>query len=461
MLPVYTGHLAIAEYGALELFYTVMGVVSGLLSIGIAHATLRYYFEYDNEWERKELVTTNLITSLSISVLGGLLVLVFADTIMELLFQEAQYHYALYIIIATMVLELSSQVGLAYIRAKEYSIFFISVAIFKLIIQITINIYFVVYLSKGVEGVLFGNMIAVFVGWIVISWLVIKECGISFKIEKMINVVKYCAPLLISTIVAVAASTADRFLINKLLDIQHLGLYALAMKFALLIEVVIGEPFARSYGAYRFSIMKMKEAGQIQAKILKYLISVIGVCLVGIVYFAPDVVSVMSRSEYKNIDHYLMLACLAIAMRVINYPLQTGILYAKETKLFIKINAIEATTAIILNFLLIPAIGLYGACVSMLVSLAIGNIITHMASNKYFKVEYEYYRIGVLLLIILTFSSLYYLVLAIDIWQAFLLKILALIIMIITIYMSPVFVNTERKEVTSFIYKKLKYQLAF
>ncbi len=49
LLPVYTNYLTVSQYGAIELFYTIAAVVSSLLSIGIAHATLRFYFEYRDD----------------------------------------------------------------------------------------------------------------------------------------------------------------------------------------------------------------------------------------------------------------------------------------------------------------------------------------------------------------------------------------------------------------------------
>ena len=40
LLPLYTHYLTVSEYGALELFYAIMGVIFGVLSIGIAHAVI-------------------------------------------------------------------------------------------------------------------------------------------------------------------------------------------------------------------------------------------------------------------------------------------------------------------------------------------------------------------------------------------------------------------------------------
>ena len=53
LLPVYTNYLSVSEYGIVEIFYVISSVVSGILAIGLAHATLRFYFEFNDESDRK------------------------------------------------------------------------------------------------------------------------------------------------------------------------------------------------------------------------------------------------------------------------------------------------------------------------------------------------------------------------------------------------------------------------
>jgi len=114
LLPVYTNYLAVAEYGALELFYATAAVISSFVSVGIAHATLRFYYNYKESNDRKAVVSTNYLTSLAITILGGLLIGFWHDDITRAVFNDgAGYPHAVQIILVTLVFELSSQVCLA------------------------------------------------------------------------------------------------------------------------------------------------------------------------------------------------------------------------------------------------------------------------------------------------------------------------------------------------------------
>ena len=51
-------------------------------------------------------------------------------------------------VLATLVLELSSQISLAYIRARERSVMFVSVAFGKLVVQVVVNTLLVVKIGQ-------------------------------------------------------------------------------------------------------------------------------------------------------------------------------------------------------------------------------------------------------------------------------------------------------------------------
>ena len=142
LLPVYTNYLTTSEYGAIELFYAVSAVVFGFLSMGIAHATLRFYFEYDELADKHQVVSTNYVSSLIVSIIGVVFVGFWYKEISLLIFSSEEYSIGILFVLATIVFELSSQICLAYVRAIEKSLFFVYIAIAKLLIQVSVNIYF-------------------------------------------------------------------------------------------------------------------------------------------------------------------------------------------------------------------------------------------------------------------------------------------------------------------------------
>lgn len=390
LLPLYTNYLVPSEYGSLELFYVVSAVFSGFLSVGIAHATLRFYFDYDSAADRNSVVTTNLIASMLITTTGALAVGYWRKNLSVAVFGNTGYADGISIILITMVLELSSQVCLAYLRARELSFLFVILSLVKLLVQCGTNTYLVVYRSAGVEGVLFGNMLAVGVGWLILIVFTIRNCGLRFEMGKAIPCLKYSFPFLLSTLTALVSSNLDRILITRYRSMALLGTFALATKFSGLLDFVIGEPFNRSYGAFRFSIMKDPDAGSIQARVVRYLFVVSVSVALGIALFAKDVLRLMSNPDYWESVDVLPILLIAGTFQILSYPFQTGVLYAKRTRYVFYINLLLTAVSISSNFLLIPRFGVIGACLTLLACSALGAFMNNQVSQKYFPVKYDW-----------------------------------------------------------------------
>lgn len=408
LLPIYTNYLSVAEYGILELLYIIGTVFSGLLSIGIAHATLRFYYEYETDQERNAVITTSLIASLVISCSGVLFFGIWYQPLAHYILGSPAHSQGVLIVLVTLVFELSSQVCLAYLRAKEYSIFFVIVMFCKLIIQLIANTYFVVFKDMGVEGVLLGNLLAVAFGWLALTIFVIRECGIQFDWPKAVQTLNYSFPFLLNSIVGMISPNIDRFLITNLLSFDALGIYALALKFSGLLDNLIGEPFNRSYGAFRFSIMKSEDAGKIQAKIVRYLLIGLSVLSIGIIYFASDLLKVMSNPDYWPAANILPLLMVGSLLRVIAYPVQTGILYEKKTRHVFYIGLLSAVMSSIANFIFIQWLGLVGSCIAFALTSTITLIVTNNISQRYFKVSYEYRRLLIIIAITVIFYAIFW-----------------------------------------------------
>ncbi len=405
LLPIYTNYLSVSEYGALELFYAIAAVVSGLLSVGIAHATLRFYFEYREESERKAVVSTNLIASLAISAAGVLPLAYWAEDIGSYVLGKPAMGLAIWVILATLVLELSSQISLAYLRAREYSVFFIAVSLAKLVMQVAVNAVLLIAYEAGVFGVLAGNLAAVALGWAVLTVFTVLHCGLRFDVGKLMPVLRYSFPFLLSTIAGLISLNIDRFLINNLLSLEILGLYALAMKFSRLLNDLIGEPFNRAYGAFRFSIMHQDNAAEIQARIVLYLFAAGCLAALGLAYFTGDILRVMTSQEYWSAADLVPLLALASVLKLMSYPLQTGILYAKHTRFIFYIGAVLAAVSAAGGLLLIALLGARGACLAVFVTAVVEVFLTNRISQRYFPVVYDRGR----LLRVLALTAVFYL----------------------------------------------------
>ena len=168
------------------------------------------------------------------------------------------------------------------------------------------------------------------------------------------------------------------------------GIYGLALKFGLLLKELIVEPFQRSFGAFRFSVMKQENAREIQARTLNYLVFVTSWAGLGISVLSEDIVRWLATPEYHAAASYIPLVVLANIVMSCGYVFQTGILYQKRTITLFYVGLISGIAGVCISIGLIFLWGVFGVCLGLVLQYLINVVLTNMFSQKLYKVDYSY-----------------------------------------------------------------------
>jgi len=392
LLPLYTHYLSVDKYGALELFYVTSSIISSVLSVGMAHATLRFYFEYDSLKERNKVVTTCLMSSALFSIPVVLLLSRFNTSLANFIFGDPHYANTFNLVYAILVLELMRQIGLAYFRAKEYSTLYVIVCLFQLVLQVGCNVYTVGIRHMEVPGVLVGNLLSVFTGWLIIMCVVIKECQFSFDLSKMRAILKYTYPFIFTVMTGIILRNSDRIILRAFFSLREVGIYALAFKFGTLMQELFLDPFNLSFGAFRFSIMNEKDVKEKLVKIYNYLIMGLFFAGLGISLYSREVLRFLTDPSYWEASKLIPLIVLSFAAAGSGYTFQTGIYYTKQTKYMIYINSVSDTTTILLYMILVPRYGVFGAAAAVICKGFIEASLTYSVSTRLYYVPYQIFK---------------------------------------------------------------------
>jgi O-antigen/teichoic acid export membrane protein len=400
LLPLYTHQLSVQQYGVLELIYSTISMISVLLSLGLSHATLRFYFDYKNKKDQNAVITTNLVVMAALSACGILVLLFYKEPLASFILNDANYAPVLIICSAIIAMELTAEILLAYLRAKEWAFLFVGVAVLRLVVQLSMSWFFLVIRNEAVLGVLKANLASICISWAITFVVVIKNCGFSFDRKMVIPILKYSLPFALGGIIAVAReSVIDRFLLKEFVSMEAVGVYGLAAKFSSLLGFLLAEPFNRSYGAFRFTIIREDNSASIQSMVVHYLFVGATFLSLGISIFAPDIIKVMATTQYVDAAQLVPILLVGSVGNVLTYCFQTGILYSKETKQLFKISLGSAVFGLSANYVLIQSFGIVGAAISFSLTQLLISWWTNWKSQKFFPVQYpicNMLRIGIL-----------------------------------------------------------------
>ncbi|MBI5118518.1 oligosaccharide flippase family protein [Candidatus Poribacteria bacterium] len=389
LIPLYTRYLSPAEYGILELFYAFVNIAIVFIAAGISHAALRFYYEYDSLTERNTVISTSVITSFVFSAIMLFVISFFTDSISSLIFDTKRYGQLLDITLIIVLITISQEILYSYLRAREYSLFFIAINLLDLVLRVIFSCLFLIKYSLGIKGVLWGNLSGLSVSWVAALFLTLGECGFRFDSKKLKDMYTYSLPLVFISIWGMVISYSDRFFLQKYCLLSGVGIYALAMRFGTIASVAFTQPFTMGFGPYRFSIMSDPDAPRIFSKITTYFLS--GILFVGllITYFAADAIQIMSSSQYAGAAKVVPLIIVGVILGGIYYLVQTGIYIKKETKRLTIIFVIAAAANVSANFILIPRVGIIGAGLSLILTNGVIVLLTHWKSQRFYRIPYE------------------------------------------------------------------------
>lgn len=451
LLPLYTSQLTVTEYGTVEYLYAISSVLGGLLSAGLASATLRFYFDFDDARSKHRVISTNLLGSAALSI-GGVSLFWLAYSAGLLNYLPAQIpRFALVLVLIIICLEMSTEVCLAYIRAMELPTFYVAVSVLKLATQCAVSIYLVRVLKLGVTGVLSGNLVAISIGWLVLVVYCLRSCGVGFDTRLFKRVLRYCFPYLGTALFGVVLGNFDRFLIGAKIGVDALGIYAVGLKFSRIMAEFVGVPFNLAFGSFRYSIMKRPDASSVQSDVVRYLACVLAIIGLALCYFLIDVLRLMTGPQYWAASSLMPLLVATSALGVLTVPLQTGILYEKRTEELFYITLAAAAVSIPLMWLLCGIWGLMGVCTGLFAGSVVAALLTARFAHPHFPVKYGRRELTVLFTLWVLFSQLPSLLSGLTAAQAIGIKVVAMLVFMVAVVAGGVIKASELRAMRAFL----------
>jgi O-antigen/teichoic acid export membrane protein len=174
--------------------------------------------------------------------------------------------------------------------------------------------------------------------------------------------------------------------------VAAVGVYALGLRLAQVIPVLLVDPFTKSFGPFRFSIMKRPDAGATYSRILAMFVLAASAAALALTLFAPEIVRLVSSREFAGAGLLLPLLLVPGVLGGAGYVFQTGIYIQKGTSRILWITIAGGCLTLALNVVLIPRFGAYGAAVAMVVAALASVALTYITAQRIHPIAYDLRR---------------------------------------------------------------------
>ncbi|MDH5387414.1 MAG: oligosaccharide flippase family protein [Gammaproteobacteria bacterium] len=367
MLPIYTRYLSPADYGVVELLTMTVTFVSIFIGLRISQAMFRYFVLAETPDEKNLIVSTVMHTIIATSSIGSLALYFAAEPAARILFGNSDYLYEVQLFSITIMLGAVADVGMSYIRARQLPVLFVVVGAVTLILQVTLNVIFVVILDMHVRGVVYSVLISGVVVASVLALYVFGQTGLRYSITIAGTLVRFIIPLIFASVAAFYVNFGDRYFLRIFGGLAEVGIYALAWRISSVLSTVF-EAFNMSWSADQFEVVKKRNAQETFNQIFRVLAAALFLSGTGIALFASDFFRIMTAPEFYAASDAVPIMVFAIIFQVMTNFCQFGIVYKERTRHIAEANWIKALVATAGFLLIIPYLGSVGAAMAVLLA---------------------------------------------------------------------------------------------
>lgn len=362
LVPFYTYVLSTGEYGKVDLVTTTVQLLIPILTINIQDAVLR--FSLDEQYQKEDVISVGFqIVCLSTVVLSvGLFVLKFFGII------TLEANYILFLYVSFIVGAINNNLSM-YIKAKNQVRVLAVWGIINTIITCICNLLLLLVLKMGVNG----YMIAYVSGTIVADIGMFLSGNVLCDLKKSRNTFKitcimllYSAPLIANSLGWWINNASDRYILTYFCGAAINGVYAVSYK----IPSILSALQSVFYNAWSISSITEFDAEDTDGFIgdtytLYSSLSFLACSLIMLlnIYIAR----LLYSKDFFLAWRYVPLLLIGTAFNGLG--LFDGCIYTavKRTKDISITTIISALINTLLNFLLIPIIGAYGAAFATMV----------------------------------------------------------------------------------------------
>jgi O-antigen/teichoic acid export membrane protein len=392
LLPLYTRYLTPADYGAAEVMLVAVIATSIVIRFGVIEALLRYYYLADERPD--EVVKTGFAALFWTTTLGVVIALPLAGPISELLLEQADAGLARIAILGLWIFTLFEYLATLLRldeRAKAYFVFNMA----GVVMAIPLTVWLVVLEDQGANGLLGAIYLATVP---MVAWLLVTERRRLALVPDrglLRRMVRFGLPTMPAELSLYSLNFIDRIILVRFAGLAEAGLYALAIKFAQGINVLV-RGFQLAWPPLAYSIQDDDEARRAYALIVTWFMAVCTFAVVGLWLLARWLLRLLAAPEF--FDAYEAVGLLAAGITLYALYLVQVVVLGRTGRTEFNFPATIAATAanIALNVALVPPLGIVGAGLALVASYLVVLVLMYAFTQRLFPVPYEWGRLGLI-----------------------------------------------------------------
>jgi O-antigen/teichoic acid export membrane protein len=411
LVPLHTGAFVASQYGIISLVYAGIAFLNVVFTFGMESAYLRY--AKDREKAKDVFKTLQLGLGALSSVLVLLLV-VLAPVLTPTMNLESTGNQNLYwMMLGILWFDTMVLVPFAELRLVRRQWLFATLKTGNILINLGLQIYFILWLDWGIEAVFFANMLAS-VATALVIWVATADMfSGSWNTPMFRKALRFGLPFIPAGLGYVINEMLDRFILGNYMSQSTVtdlygpemtpddivGIYSACYKLSVFMLLVV-QMFRMAWQPFFLRHSDDSDAKLLYRDVFIYFNAVAAICFLGVALFAQQIVQIkVPMTDFYLVDEEYWMGLSIVPILLGAYWFQgwyinfsAGIFIEEETKVLPVITLIGAGITILANIILIPYLGMMGSATATLISYSLMAMLLYYKSVQVYPINYQLFR---------------------------------------------------------------------
>jgi len=408
LVPLYTILFIPSEYAVVSEMYAYAAFLMVLGSCGMETTFFRF-----TDSQKKEKTQQTFSTAFFFIFFNSILLITLGTLFQEQLAGAIRHtknpEYITYFI-AIISLDLLATIPFALLRQENKAIKFAMIKTTNILINIFLNIFFLIICPELLKGDHFSAIIESFyrqeisVGYVFISNLIasgitliillpdIKKNLNTFDFQLFKKMFAYAWPILIAGMAFIINETADKILIKYLLPkgiaMRELGIYSACYKLSIFMTLFV-QAYRFAAEPFFFNQFHRPRAKTLYATMLDCFVLFALLIFLFVVLYIDIIKLIIPNQLYHEGIIIIPIVLMANIFLGIYYNLSVWYKVTNKTQYAAIISLLGATITISLNVLFVPIYGYIAAAWTTLVCYIVMAAISFYFGQKFFQIKYN------------------------------------------------------------------------
>lgn len=395
LIPLYTAFLSTDEYGKIDIYTSLSMILIPILTLQVEMALFRYFIINKDEREQKEIISSSYAIVVVITFVVSIIYWIVVN-IINISYSKLLYGYYLSLMLSTVLLQTC--------RANGDNIGYGFASFISSTLTVVLNIVFIKFLDLKVEGVLVSMIIAQLISdiYMILRTKVYKFFSFrKIKKSRCKELLVYSVPLVFNQIASWTINYSDRIVILYRWGESGNGIYAIANKFANIVNTFFGV-----YNiAWTENVVKSKEdndSNNYISKIFELTFSIYIIIITVILNLLPFFYDIFVKGDFKSAYQHIPILLLSMLFSGMAATIGSIYIAYNKTKSVSLTTICAGLCNIILHLMLLNKFKLFAASISTLISFILLFIYRYVCVKKFFELKFNVKKIFVQLIIIIS-----------------------------------------------------------